>query len=56
MAHHDVPKGALDFTLGELGGKGWELVSMTASWQADSLYVTHFYFKRPHDDHRGLKT
>jgi hypothetical protein len=53
--HHDVPKGALQFALGELGGRDWELVSVTASWRADSHYVTQFYFKRPHEGHRGLK-
>ena len=55
VAHHDIPKGALPFTLGELGSKDWELVSVTASWQADSAYVTQFYFKRPHEGHRGLR-
>jgi hypothetical protein len=53
--HHDVPKGALQFTLGELGGKEWELVSVTASWRADSHYVTQFFFKRPHEGHRALR-
>jgi len=53
VAHHDVPKGALQFTLGEMGGKDWELVSVTASWRADSHYVTQFFFKRPHEGHRA---
>lgn len=56
VAHHDVPKGALDFTLGELGSKDWELVSVTSSWRADSVYMTQFYFKRPHEGHRSLRT
>jgi hypothetical protein len=55
VAKEDVPKGALGFTLGELGNKGWELVSVTASWRADSVYVTKLYFKRQYDDDRGLK-
>lgn len=55
VAHEDVPKGALGFTLGELGQRGWELVTSTASWKTDGVYVTHLYFKRPHDDDRGLK-
>ncbi|HEY7034081.1 MAG TPA: hypothetical protein VH482_22275 [Thermomicrobiales bacterium] len=55
VANEDVPKGALGFTLGSLGNKGWELVSVTASWRGDSVYVTTFYFKRQHDGDRGLK-
>jgi hypothetical protein len=56
IANEDVPKGALKFTLGALGGKGWELVSVTASWRGDSVYVTNFYFKRHHDEDRALKS
>ncbi|MEA2529385.1 MAG: hypothetical protein QOG89_1029 [Thermomicrobiales bacterium] len=56
VAHEDVPKGALGFTMGALGSKGWELVSVTASWRADSVYVTRLYFKRPHDEDRDLKS
>ena len=41
--------------MGALGGKGWELVTVTASWRADGIYLTKFYFKRPHDDDRGLR-
>ena len=55
VANEDVPKGALGFTLGALGSRGWELVSVTASWRADGVYVTKLYFKRQHDDDRGLK-
>jgi len=51
----DAPAGAFAFTLGELGGKGWELVSVTASWRADGAYVTILYFKRPHNDDRRLR-
>jgi hypothetical protein len=51
VAHHDMNKGALDRIMGALGGKDWELVSVTASWRADQHYVTEFYFKRPHDGH-----
>src|SRR4051812_31510854 len=53
VAHHDLHKGGFDRMLGALGGKEWELVSVTASWQAESHYVTQFYFKRPHDGHRS---
>jgi hypothetical protein len=55
VAKEDVPKGALGFTLGELGSKGWEMISVTASWRADGAYVTRHYFKRQHDDDRELK-
>jgi hypothetical protein len=55
VAHQDAPTGALPYVLGALGGREWELVSVTASWRADSHYVTQFYFKRPHDGHRGAE-
>lgn len=55
VAHEDVPRGALGFTLGELGHRGWEMVSSTASWRGEGLHVMQIFFKRPHDDDRGLK-
>jgi hypothetical protein len=55
VAEEDVPKGTLVFTLGALGSKGWELVSVESSWQGEGVHVTKFYFKRQHDDDRKLK-
>jgi hypothetical protein len=49
------PNAALAFTLGELGGDGWEMVSVTASWQGEGAYATVYYFKRPHDGGRHLR-
>jgi hypothetical protein len=53
VAHHDAPAAALPQVLGALGGKDWELVSVTSSWQADGHHVTQYYFKRHHEGHDG---
>ena len=55
VADEDVPRGALGFSMGALGSKGWELVSVAASWQGEGVHVTKYYFKRQHDEDRGLK-
>lgn len=55
VADEDVPKGALGFTLGALGGKGWELVSVTSAWHGEGVHLTKFFFKREHDEDRGLR-
>jgi hypothetical protein len=52
---HEVPKRAFHLLLGEMGGKGWELISVTASWRPDSHYVTQLFFKRPHEGHGGAE-
>jgi len=51
VAQDDSRKESLDLMVGALGGKNWELVSVSASWWADSHFVRQFFFKRPHDRH-----
>jgi hypothetical protein len=53
VVHHDLHKKGLDHMLGALGGKAWELVSVTSSWRADSHFVTQLFFKRPHEGHHS---
>jgi hypothetical protein len=55
VGQHDVPKRAFPVLLGEMGGKGWELTAVTASWQPDGVYATQLFFKRPHEGHGGAE-
>lgn len=46
----------MDMVIGDLGGKGWELVSVTEVFRAsDDYWEKNLYFKRPHDPNRELK-
>ena len=52
----DQPHNVIDMNLGHLGGKGWELVSVTESPSFGEVRGrTVMYLKRPHDPERGLK-
>lgn len=51
IAEEDAHKQSLDLMVGALGGKNWELVTVSASWWVDSHFVRQYFFKRPHDRH-----
>lgn len=56
IADDDHPYQAIDSVIGELGGKGWELVSATEIFRpSDDYWEKTLYFKRAHDDSRELK-
>ncbi|HEV2129186.1 MAG TPA: DUF4177 domain-containing protein [Thermomicrobiales bacterium] len=51
----DYPLSDFGTVLGELGSKGWELVSVTQSANTSGGLDEKLYFKRPHEDRRNLK-
>lgn len=56
IADDEHPYQAIDMVIGDLGGKGWELVSVTEVFRAsDDYWEKNLYFKRPHDPNRELK-
>ena len=51
----ELPHNVIDMTLGDLGYKGWELVSVATMESSSIGRITEYYFKRPHDPNRGLR-
>jgi hypothetical protein len=52
----DYPLREFGAVLGELGAKGWELVSVAQSANQTGGLDEKLYFKRPHETKRGLRS
>ena len=55
VANLDHPLRDFGAVLGEMGHKGWELVSVAQSANRQGGLDEKLYFKRPHEADRGLK-